>query len=103
MGLSTSAVNGKIYAIGGDAPGTHISTVEEYDPAADVWTKKTNMPTARSYLSSSVVDDKIYAIGGWAANFVTAMEEYTPEWQFAVSPKDKLATTWGNAKKSRQQ
>jgi hypothetical protein len=39
-------VNGKIYAIGGSS-GVAISTVEEYDPATDKWTKKADTPTAK--------------------------------------------------------
>ena len=63
---STSAVNGKIYAIGGVIPNvwTYSSAVEEYDPVKDTWMKKTDMPTARASLSTSVINDKIYAIGG---------------------------------------
>ena len=63
--LSTSVVDGKIYAIGGMSTSeVIISTVEEYDPVIDTWTKKTNMPTARAYFSTSVVNGRIYAIGG---------------------------------------
>jgi N-acetylneuraminic acid mutarotase len=60
--FSTSAVNGKIYAIGG-WPGP-FSEVEEYDPATNTWTKKADMLKARAYLTSCVVGGKIYAIGG---------------------------------------
>ena len=68
--LSTSAVDGKIYAIGG-SPGygqwyQGLSTVEEYDPATDTWTRKADMPTARSGLVTCAVNGKMYAIGGWA-------------------------------------
>jgi hypothetical protein len=73
--LSTSVVNGKIYAIGGWCDGAFHSTVEEYDPATDTWTKKADMPTARQWLSTSVVDGKIYAIGG---KTLSTVEEYDP-------------------------
>jgi N-acetylneuraminic acid mutarotase len=66
LGLSTSVMDGKIYAIGGgntsDRP--WFSTVEVFDPATDTWTTKAPMPTPRIGLSSSVVDGRIYAIGG---------------------------------------
>ena len=82
--LSLSAVNGKIYAIGGDSffggPG-ELSTVEEYDPATDTWSPKTSMASARTGLSSNVVNGKIYAIGGLkhsTGEAVDDVEEYDP-------------------------
>jgi len=81
-GLSTSVVNGKIYAIGGgQSPyGALLSQVEAYDPVTNTWTKKADMPTGRCFLSTSVVDGKIYAIGGdISANVDTStVEEYDP-------------------------
>ncbi|MBM3235772.1 sigma-70 family RNA polymerase sigma factor [Candidatus Poribacteria bacterium] len=77
--LSISAVNGKIYAIGGFQVWPEaLSTVEEYNPATDTWTKKANMPTARWSLSTSVVDGKIYAIGGitTVGAVLSTVEEY---------------------------
>ncbi len=82
MGLSTSAVDGKIYAIGGWASwaGTILATVEEYDPVTDTWTKKADMPTARHGFSTNVVNGKIYAIGGWVLGVgpSSIVEEYDP-------------------------
>lgn len=80
-GLSTSLVNGKIYAIGGVQYPKPLATVEEYDPVADTWTKKADMPTARWYHHSSVVNGKIYVIGGTPNDFATiysVVEEYDP-------------------------
>jgi RNA polymerase sigma factor (sigma-70 family) len=79
-GLSTSVVDGIIYAIGGDSNRAGTA-VEAYDPAADEWTSKAKMPTVRMELSTSVVNGKIYAIGGdwqpWPAP-VAAVDEYDP-------------------------
>ncbi|MBM3237095.1 sigma-70 family RNA polymerase sigma factor [Candidatus Poribacteria bacterium] len=89
--LSTSVVNGKIYAIGGSVtavwpgPGPDFSTVEEYDPATDKWTKKTDMPTARFSFSTSVVNGKIYAIGG--------MRDQIPPFS-TVEEYDSVADKW---------
>jgi N-acetylneuraminic acid mutarotase len=81
-GLSTSVVNGKIYAIGGGQGmfGTYMSPVEEYDPATDTWTKKADMPTGRAFFSTSVVNGKIYAIGGATHDNTdtSVVEEYDP-------------------------
>ena len=80
--LSTSVVDGKIYAIGGAEHmyGECISIVETHDPATDTWAIKADMPTPRGFLSTSVVDGKIYAIGGAPRDNTTtsAVEEYEP-------------------------
>jgi len=80
--VSTNAVNGRIYAIGG-TPGygqwnQGLSTVEEYDPATDTWTRKADMPTGRTYFSTCAVNGKIYAIGGMDSNHLSSVEEYDP-------------------------
>jgi len=71
-GHSAAVVNGKIYVIGGlmSEPSflnaESIAAVEEYDPATDTWTRKTDIPAPRGYLYGShpVVDGKIYVTGG---------------------------------------
>lgn len=78
--MAACAVDGKIYAFGGLGG---LAKVEEYDPATDTWTSKTDMPTGRSFLECSVIDDKIYVIGGndseggWGASLAT-VEVYDP-------------------------
>jgi len=91
--VSASAVNGKIYVIGGEI-------TEEYDPATETWNDKAPMSTPRWSLSTSVVDGKIYAIGGQTvAGLFSTVEEYTPEgWPFAVSSQERLTITWGKIK-----
>lgn len=86
--LAASAVNGRIYAIGGGqwtGPPylPTLTTVEEYDPAADAWVERAPMPTARDGIagSSSVVDGKIYVIGGTSGTATapfSTVEEYDP-------------------------
>jgi N-acetylneuraminic acid mutarotase len=79
-----SAVNGKIYVIGGltnDWQGLHV--VEEYDPVTDNWESKTDMPTARASMATIVVNGGIYAIGGISAGglgngTVSKVERYNP-------------------------
>jgi hypothetical protein len=77
--LSSSVVDGIIYAIGGDA-GSRASAVEAYDPVTDTWTKVADMPTARSGLATSAVNGRIYAIGGWTGGgaAISTVEEYDP-------------------------
>ena len=80
--LSTSVVDGKIYAIGGfDSNTNALSAVEEYDPMTNTWVTKKDMPTARGALSTSVVNGKIYAIGGFDERIyqLGVVEEYDPQ------------------------
>ena len=81
--LSSSVVDGKIYAIGGSPAFPGVAWVEEYDPGTDTWTSKADMPTARANPSASVVNGRIYAIGGAPSGHpsyrgLSAVEEYDP-------------------------
>ena len=58
---SACEVNGIIYVIGGTSETdfntlTGLSTVEAYDPIADTWTKKSDMPTPRIDFSTCVLN-----------------------------------------------
>ncbi len=69
-------MNGKIYLI-------RSSTVEEYDPVTDEWTKwtrKGDIPT-RGVMSTTVVNEKIYIIimRGNGVGGLSTVEEYNPE------------------------
>ena len=85
--LTSATVNDKIYAIGGEnyyvSYSIFYSKVEMYDPATNIWTSKSDMPTKRSYLGSYVVNDKIYAIGGqsYIEGYIVTVpivEEFSP-------------------------
>jgi len=87
FGISASTVGGKIYVIGGyptggnpwpGQGGAFLSLIEEYDPETDKWTKKSDMPTGRMYLSTCTVNGKIFAIGGWVGSDLSVIEEYDP-------------------------
>ncbi len=96
---STSAVKGRIYAIAGkvgtNAADECLSTVEEYNPATDIWTKKADIPTARGRLSTSVVNDKIYAIGGAdLGQFFSTVEEYDPVADTWTKKADMPTARW---------
>ena len=83
VSLSSSAVDGKIYVMGGESNGTYWGgpsspIVEVYDPATDTWdTTKTDMPIGRNSFSSSVVNDTIYVFGG---NLMQVQQTYHPFW-----------------------
>ncbi len=77
--LGVVAVNGEIYAIGGDdvfglynqdqgfyagLNGGTVNTNEEYNPITDSWIYKAPMSTARESFAVAVYQSKIYCIGG---------------------------------------
>ena len=81
-------VNGKIYVIGGvDASITTLLTVEIYDPTADTWEKKSDMPTVR-LSPACVVGTKIYIVGG-----ITSIGE-GGQLLATVEIYDTLTDTW---------
>ncbi|MBC8233146.1 galactose oxidase [bacterium] len=107
--LSTSAVNGKIYAFGGAAsgwlPAGYPPKVEVYDPATDTWEKKADMPNPRAWFSTSVVNERIYVIGGSTFPIPLLMlEEYNPAtdtWTRKAdmpAPRSELSTSVVNGK-----
>jgi RNA polymerase sigma factor (sigma-70 family) len=81
--LSTSEVNGMIYAIGGQWD-DNFSSVYEYNPLTNTLAKKADMPTARAMFGTEVANGKIYAMGGWIGwnkgnmGCTAAVEEYDP-------------------------
>jgi N-acetylneuraminic acid mutarotase len=80
--LSTEAVDGKIYAIGGspNINGVGIAVVEMYDPETDKWTKKSDIPRAIVTTSTSAVNGIIYVLGGapQAGALVSTVNAYNP-------------------------
>jgi RNA polymerase sigma factor (sigma-70 family) len=104
--LSSSVVNGIIYAFGGTSfpPGNQegLSTVEAYDTATDTWEVKADMPTARTELSTIAVDGKIYAIGGatrYLGIALPTVEAYDTGFAPSnVRPTGKLVRPWGAIK-----
>ena len=88
-GMAAAEVDGKIYIFGGRTDdvyyGTTLNYTYQYDPAADSWVRKKNMPSSRAYLTASVVNGKIYAIGGCTVGYTGSfvVQEYDPvsdEW-----------------------
>lgn len=87
--MGVAVVNGKIYAIGGDNSSISgdcitglgwsyllVNTNEMYDPAANVWTLKAPMPTARALFATAVYENKIYCMGGYTTNITYSNETY---------------------------
>jgi N-acetylneuraminic acid mutarotase len=95
--ISTATVNGKVYAVGGEHGHAHDETdkapyiqhayLMEYDPLADTWTRKADLPQASSHMESAtlVVNGMILALGGQIDDLKT-----TP----AVRAYDPAANAW---------
>lgn len=80
LGCGAAPVGGKVYVVGGFTfDGGQVGRLEAYDPTADVWTRKTPMPTPRMGLAVTTVGGAIYALGGRARSAVlTTVERYSP-------------------------
>ncbi len=88
--LSGAAVNGLIYAIGGqyghDAGVQDQKFLDVYDPQTDSWTRKADLPSARSHFEpgTMVHNDKIIIAGGRRGGFffddVTEYDPATDQW-----------------------
>lgn len=83
--LAAAVVDEKIYAISGTfGPETYFEgqrEVEEYDPATDTWTTKTNINQSRRYFMACTLNEKIYVFGGtngYYRNGNNSVEEYDP-------------------------
>ncbi|MDR2699909.1 MAG: hypothetical protein LBC12_03750 [Nitrososphaerota archaeon] len=63
-GLGVVAVDGKIYAIGGQADDGFVGTNERYDPKTGKWVNLKPMPTQRVDFAIAAYRGKIYCIGG---------------------------------------
>src|SRR6185369_3862270 len=59
-----------------------LPTVEEYDPATNKWTKRSEMPTPRGFLGAAVVKGKVLTIGGlYAARCIEVYDPATATWK----------------------
>jgi N-acetylneuraminic acid mutarotase len=106
-----AAVGDKIYVIGGAStisgsketavypthPHTSVGTVEEYDPAANTWRDRSQMPTPRNHAALGVVNGKIYVIGGRVgaafiglASDISVVEEYDPATNQWSGPRARM-------------
>lgn len=84
VAAADTVVNNRIYAIGGAVGGPNplapVATVEEYDPATNVWTPRAQMSLARTGAMAAVANNRIYVFGGQIAGglIVNTVEEYDP-------------------------
>lgn len=77
-GITSCDANDKIYLFGGAEFG---SNVEEFDPAGDVFTTRTPIPTSRRFGASCVyLNGQIYLIGGYSESndVLASVDIYDP-------------------------
>ena len=86
-GLAVMALDGKIYAIGGEGSVDELGGIfranEVYDPKSNSWAAATPMPTQRRGVAKGVLDGKIYAVSGVSTSammfsVIAVNEVYTP-------------------------
>ena len=108
MGIGVAG--GRLYVVGGykqsglSAWGP-VASVYVYDPAADAWSERAPMPTARGALSVALHEGKLYAIGGYEGRANSAaVEVYDPASNSWTSrsplptPRDHLAAAAAGGK-----
>lgn len=75
--LRLAAVNGRIYALGGD-DGTSLASNLQYDEDMNTWTTLSSMNTGRATFALGAVGETLYAIGGYSrvSGTLSSMEKY---------------------------
>jgi len=86
--LAVVAVNGRVYAIGGEIPGDVTGVVEAYDPIQQIWALKASKPVPVANVSGAVLGGQVYVPGGltFSEPVTDVMEVYNPSadrWQRA--------------------
>ncbi|TPW21548.1 MAG: Kelch repeat-containing protein, partial [Elusimicrobia bacterium] len=76
--MVAGAIQGRIYAAGGDNGSGPVATNAVYDPVTNLWTGRAAMLTARSYAAGGVVGGKLYVVGGTNGSNQNVNEEYDP-------------------------
>jgi N-acetylneuraminic acid mutarotase len=80
--ICAASYKGFIYTFGGStySPMTPLNDVYFYNPGADQWIKKNNLPTPRFGARAFLLNNKIYVIGGSQANntALKTVEVYDP-------------------------
>jgi len=62
--LALVTIEGLILAIGGETPEGVTAAVEAYDPKDDLWTRRSDKPTAVTYISAAAMGSEVHVPGG---------------------------------------
>ena len=108
-GHSASAIDGKIYVIGGGFRGNglyiYLSTIEIYDTETDRWIQEQDMPMSKLGHTAEVINGEIYFFGGHSDGdedpSVTVEAYNIAKAAQPVNPTGKLLKTWATIKTAR--
>ena len=64
FGMGTAAIDGIVYATGGNVSGG-TNVFQAYDPASHTWTTLPTLPQTANGPATVALDGELYAIGGW--------------------------------------
>jgi len=76
---AATGTNGRVYVFGG-YNGAYLNSLEEYDPATNVWTNRATMPNGPwAVASASLADGRVLSISGYVSgSYTTAVNAYNP-------------------------
>ena len=107
-GVAIGVIGGKVYIAGGyqESPLTTftiVATTNEYDPALNAWTQKSEMPAARWASGSDVLNSQLFVLGGTAGgtgsasafSFDPTADQWTTRTEMTQSRKQLTASTVG--------
>ncbi|KAE9544455.1 hypothetical protein AGLY_001634 [Aphis glycines] len=74
------ALNGFIYAVGGNLTSYGVEVVEQFDPKTNTWKQVASMLKGRIALTLCVLNSCMYAIGGknYGDIYLSSVEKYDP-------------------------
>jgi hypothetical protein len=88
--VAATAVNGKVYVVGGfAAPNLSnikslaiTNAVEEYDPSTDRWSTKESLPMGLHHAGIATIDNHLYVAGGFSKSFLSAWRPIASLYRF---------------------
>ena len=112
--VAVASVDGKIYVLGGAAPRTTASQLnQEYDPATDRWRDRAPLPHAMTPCGAVGLNGKLYAIGGFTKMsmlelsilFSNTISRLTlgGSWRRSAARADRSAWLWSMARSTRSE
>jgi hypothetical protein len=96
-GHALVAVEGQLYAIGGNTTRGNVAPIEGYDPAAKAWTVVATLPAARNHVLGFVMGVAACVAGGRSPNTSRVDCYDTPQHLMFHPPSLPFATSGGGA------